>query len=182
MKRYGAILMDPPWKFETWSAKGKGRSPKYDTHGPVDILNIVGLLPAADDCALFMWVTDPLLKQGLELMSMLGFEYKTVGFTWVKTGKKSGTYPIGTGYWTRANPEMCLLGTIGKPQRRQTCAARGMPQLLMAPRREHSRKPDMIYSRIEALVPGPYLEIFARQRWEGWDAQGNEVEKFHADA
>ena len=172
---YGAILMDPPWRFETWSAKGRGRSPKYNTHGPASILNIVGGLPAADDCALFLWAIDPLLPQAFDLFRLLGFKYKTVAFTWAKTGKTPGVFPIGTGYWTRANPEMCLLGTRGKPQRQ----SKAVRQLIIAPRREHSRKPDEIYSRIERLVDGPYLEMFGRQKWPGWDQWGNEVEKFN---
>jgi MT-A70 len=80
-------------------------------------------------------------------------------------------FPIGCGYWTRANPEQCLLATRGHPSRR----SRGVRKLVVAPRREHSRKPDEIYERIEALCDGPYLEMFARHSRPGWAAWGTEV-------
>jgi N6-adenosine-specific RNA methylase IME4 len=79
------------------------------------------------------------------------------------------------GYYTRQQTELCLLATRGKPAVRD----RGVRQLIIAPRREHSRKPDEQYERIERLVDGPYLEMFARQKWPGWDSWGNEVEKFN---
>ena len=173
MKKYGAILSDPPWDFKTYSEKGKGRSAEkhYDIPSYQALREM--LIPAADDCILFMWVTDPLLLKGLSLMAAWGFEYKTVAFTWAKISKlHAEIYPMGCGYWTRANPEMCLLGTRGKPKR----LSAAVRQLIVAPRQEHSRKPDEVYGRIEALVGGPYLEMFARRPWPGWDAVGNEVD------
>ena len=128
---------------------------------------------AAPDCALFLWATDPSLPQALEVISAWGFAYKTVAFTWVKTTKDGSGFPIGCGYWTRANPEMCLLATRGRPQR----LSRSVRQLLFAPRREHSRKPDEAYTRIEALVSGPYLEMFARSRRQGWESWGIGVDE-----
>jgi N6-adenosine-specific RNA methylase IME4 len=130
-------------------------------------------IPAAEDCVLFMWAIDPMLPQAFELITAWGFTYKTVAFTWAKINE-SGKDPIGGGYWTRANPEMCLLATRGKPKRLNA----DVRQLLMAPRREHSRKP-AVHERIERLVGGPYLEMFARQERPGWDAWGNEVERFN---
>jgi N6-adenosine-specific RNA methylase IME4 len=81
---------------------------------------------------------------------------------------------VGMGYWTRANSEACLLATRGKPKRLNADVRQG----IIAPRREHSRKPDGIHARIERLVAGPYCELFARERRPGWDAWGNEVDKF----
>ena len=178
MKKYGAILADPPWDVKTYSAKGEGRtaSQHYDIPSYVELWEMD--IPAADDCVLFMWVTDPNLSEGLDLMRKWGFRYKTVAFTWAKTSnkyngpKESRAFPMGCGYWTRANPEMCLLGTRGKPKR----VSRAVRQLMIYPRQEHSRKPDQVYGRIEALVGGPYLEMFARSQWPGWDAVGNEVD------
>ncbi|KKK55097.1 hypothetical protein LCGC14_3077990, partial [marine sediment metagenome] len=149
---------------------------------------------AASDCALLLWVTDPMLPRALELVKAWGFCYKTVGFYWMKLNKNVGSYLTeppyrgpsaalwfsekdlftGLGYWTRANPEQCLLATRGHPRR----LARDVPRLVVAPRREHSRKPDEVRRRIERLLPGPYLELFARERAPGWDAWGDEVEKF----
>jgi N6-adenosine-specific RNA methylase IME4 len=78
------------------------------------------------------------------------------------------------GYWTRANTEPCLLATRGRPKRLNA----DVRQAIIEPRREHSRKPDGIHKRIERLVAGPYLELFARQQRPGWDVWGNEVDKF----
>ena len=171
---YGVILADPPWTFATYSRKGKGRS--AEAH--YDCMSLAGIkaLPvahwAAPDCALFLWATDPALPQALEVIDAWGFTYRTVAFTWAKTTKDGAGFPIGCGYWTRANPEQCLLATRGKPQR----LSRSVPQLILAPRREHSRKPDEVYGRIETLVSGPYLELFGRVRRAGWNSWGNEVE------
>ena len=164
---YGAILIDPPWQFETWSTKGKGRS--ADRHyktTPAEELEKLEI-PAADDAALFMWVVDAHMPEALKLIETWGFTYKTVAFIWVKPS-------IGLGYWSRKQAELCLLATRGKPKR----LSGGVRQIIEAPRREHSRKPDETYERIEQLVGGPYLEMFARQRWPGWDSWGNETGKF----
>ena len=130
---YGAILADPPWRFATYSQKGKGRSAEayYDCMALSDIeaLPLTGW--AAPDCALFLWATDPLLPQALKVIAAWGFVYKTVAFTWVKTTKDGTGFPIGCGYWTRANPELCILATKGRPQR----LSRSVPQLIVAPRR-----------------------------------------------
>ena len=104
-----------------------------------------------------------------------------MGFVWVK-GAGLPLFPedvraeMGMGYWTRANTEPCILATRGNPKRKDA----GVRQVILDKRREHSRKPDEIYSRIERLVEGPYLEMFARQRRQGWDAFGNEIDKFKA--
>jgi N6-adenosine-specific RNA methylase IME4 len=169
MVSYGAILSDPPWRFETFSDKGRGRSPKYRVERTPDLVRMPP--PAADNSALFLWTIDTHMQQALSLIKAWGFEYKTVAFIWVKP-------QMGLGYWTRKEAEICLMGTRGKPKR----VGRGVRQVIRAPRREHSRKPDEVYSRIEALVGGPYLEMFARQQWPGWDSWGNETGKFTAAA
>lgn len=170
-QKYGAILADPPWDFKAWSAKGTGRSAQqhYDTLPLSKLTSLPILNVAAKDCALFLWVVDSHLDQGIELMKQWGFVYKTIAFIWVKPS-------IGMGKWTRKMAEVCLLGTAGKPHR----LSAAVQQVVHAPRREHSRKPDEIYPRIEALVGGPYLEMFARQQWPGWDTWGDETEKFQA--
>ncbi len=180
---YRVVLADPPWQFRTYSAKGKGRT--ADAH--YDTLDLAGIkaLPvrewAAPDAVLLLWATDPLLPQALDVMTAWGFTYKTVGFYWAKLNKSAGglvfterDFFTGLGFWTRANPEPCLLGTRGKPKRRSA----GVAKLVVAPRREHSRKPDIVRERIEALMAGPYLEMFARTRRPGWDAWGNQAELF----
>jgi N6-adenosine-specific RNA methylase IME4 len=136
---------------------------------------------AADDCALFLWATDPLLPRAFELIQRWGFEYKTVAFYWVKlnsAARHDADYFTGLGYWTRANPEQCLLATRGKPPRR----ARDVKRLVVEKRREHSRKPDCVRERIERLVGGPYLELFARETKQGWDWWGNQASLFDQGA
>lgn len=178
-KKYGAILADPPWAFKTYSDLGLGRSAEahYDTMPLEDILKIPVTNWAADDCALFLWTTDTHLPQALKLIEAWGFEYKTVGFYWAKLNQDLKTFYMGMGHWTRSNPEQCLLATRGHPQRLDA----GVRKLITAPRREHSRKPDEVRSYIERLVPGPYLEMFARESKENWDCFGNQTSLFSED-
>ena len=182
-RQYAAIYADPPWQFATYSAKGRGRSP--DTHYSCLSLDELSALPvekwAAKDSALFLWTTDPMLSHALELIRAWGFTYKTVAFYWAKLNKAApGLYFTerdfftGLGFWTRANVEQCLLATRGSPRRK----AKDVRRLIVAPRREHSRKPDVVYDRIERLVGGPYLELFARTTKPGWDNWGDEVGLF----
>lgn len=133
---------------------------------------------ARRDCVLLCWATMPRLNQALETISKWGFEYKTAGFVWTKTYPVSKEKDVvGMGDWTRANVEICLLATTGKPSR----VSKGIRQLIRKPFQEeinspvtkHSQKPIEIYDRIEALLDGPYLEIFARNTRPGWISIGN---------
>lgn len=181
---YGAILADPPWTYETRSDKGKDRSPEM--HYDCMTLDEIKAMPvreiAAKDCVLFLWTIDTHVQHALDVIRAWGFTYKTRAFTWAKLNRGVGNQPVsspnnffvGMGFWTRANPEDCWLATRGQPKRQSG----GVRRLLIAERREHSRKPDEIYDRIEALVPGPYCELFSRTTRAGWDQMGNEVGKF----
>jgi len=182
---YGAILVDAPWRFQVWSELGAGRS--ADQHYDTMLLPELAELPvealAADDAVLFMWATWPMLPQALTLIERWGFTYKTCAFDWTKADasqiemfRDDADVQMGMGYWTRANTEPCLLATRGKPKRLNADVRQG----IIAPRREHSRKPDGIHERIERLVGGPYCELFARQSRPGWDVWGNEIGKFGA--
>jgi N6-adenosine-specific RNA methylase IME4 len=176
---YGAIYADPPWAFRNWSAKGTGRNavshydcPSFDKLAALPVAEL-----AAANCALFLWATDPLLPRAFDLLKAWGFEYKTVAFHWVKlnaASKHDADFFTGLGYWTRANPEQCLLATRGKPARN----AKDVRRLVVERRREHSRKPDCVRERIERLVAGPYLELFARETKQGWDCWGDQVALF----
>lgn len=169
-KRYRVIYADPPWTFATYSQKGKGRS--AEAHYDCMSLDEVKALPvadwAADDAILLLWATDPLLDRAFEVIRAWGFTYKTVGFYWVKENASGKGFFTGLGFWTRANPEQCLLATRGHPKRK----AADVKKLVVSPRREHSRKPDEIYGHIERLAEGPYLEMFARASRPGWDTWG----------
>ena len=126
----------------------------------------------ADDCVLFMWVTMPKLNECFELIKAWGFEFKTCAFTWIKMNKKSNSLFWGMGSWTRANAEICLIATKGKPKR----VSAGVHSVVMTPIEEHSKKPDEVRKRIVQLCGDvPRIELFARQYAEGWDCWGNEV-------
>lgn len=179
---FGAILADPPWHFDVW-AEGSARnaSSKYLTMSASDIALMPVSSLAADDCVLFMWMVWPRLHEAVEIIKSWGFTYKTCAFNWVKANAsqidmfRDDADPfVGMGYWTRANSEACLLATRGKQKRLNADVRQG----LIAQRREYSRKPDCIHERIERLVAGPYLELFARQSRPGWTCWGNEVGKF----
>lgn len=177
---YRLIYADPAWAFDNWSAKGEDRN--ANQHYPTMTVDEVAALPvgslASDHCALAMWVTDPLLDRALDVMKHWGFRFTTVLFTWTKE-KPSGAEHIGTGYYTRANPEMCLLGMIGSVP----VLDRGVRQWRHAPVREHSRKPDEFADDLDRLFGDvPRVELFARRRRAGWDSWGNQVDRFEAVA
>ena len=173
-KKYNIIYADPAWHFKTYSNKGEKRSAiqYYDCLNINDICKLPLNHIANDDCILFIWVIDSMLPEALQVIKKWNFKYKTVAFTWVKQNKKSNGYFTGMGYWTRCNPEQCLLATKGKPKR----LSKAVRQLIISKRQEHSRKPDEIRKRIIELCGDlPRIELFARQRVEGWDCWGNEV-------
>jgi N6-adenosine-specific RNA methylase IME4 len=171
--KYPVILADPPWEFKAWSKNigPNGRAPDkhYRTMATADIAKFV--LPAADNCALFMWAVWPTMPDALELIRAWGFEYKTIAWVWTKLNETSMGTHMGLGYYTRANTEPCLLAVRG----RMPVKAHDVQALIMSPVREHSRKPDEQYAKIERLYDGPYLEMFARRARPGWDAWGNEA-------
>jgi len=177
-KKYSVILADPPWDFKTYSDNGKDRS--ADRHYNVMTREEIQSLPvdkiANEDCVLLLWVTFPCLVEGIQLIEKWGFKYKTCAFSWAKKNKSNLGFHLGMGFWTRANTEICLLATKGKPKRKKTGA--GVRQLIVSPVRQHSRKPDEQYDRIEALLEGPYIELFSRCKRKGWSSWGLEVEKF----
>lgn len=171
--KYQIIYADPPWSFKTYSEKGKDRSPEkyYNTESIEEIKKIPIQDITDENCVLFMWATYPTLPQAFEVIKAWGFTYKTVAFTWTKITKNKKEF-IGLGYWTRANPEICLLATKGKPKRKSADVRNWITSII----REHSRKPDEIRDRIVRLLGDlPRIELFARQRTEGWSVWGNQV-------
>jgi N6-adenosine-specific RNA methylase IME4 len=186
---FRAILADPPWQFNSlWGGRPKKTDAGYasravDAHYDTLTIDQIAALPvaalAAEDCVLFMWTCWPVLQKSFAVLEAWGFTYKTCAFSWMKADPwrlfaDDKTPFAGMGYWTRANTEPCLLATRGKPKRR----AKDVRQGIIAPRREHSRKPDCVHERIQRLVDGPYLELFARAERPGWTTWGNEVGKF----
>jgi len=174
-QKYDVILADPPWNFETWDKKANSRTPSahYDVMSVDDICALPIADLAAENCALFMWAVWPRIFDAERVINAWGFRYRTLGFEWVKLNKSGMGFHIGLGYYTRANPEPCLLAVKGTMK----VATRSERNLIVTPIREHSRKPDEQYGKIERLYPGrKYLELFARHPRQGWAAFGNEVE------
>ena len=174
-KKYKIIYADPPWQYRVYSKKGQGRSAEnhYHTMNIKDIMALPVDKIADKDCILFLWITFPCLKEGIEVMERWGFKYKTCGFNWVKRNKKKNTYFMGLGFWTRSNSEVCLIGTKGQPKR----VSKSVSQICDARIMEHSRKPAEIRERIVELCGElPRIELFARDKVKGWDSLGDEID------
>jgi len=175
-QKFSIILADPPWRFKVWSREtGCGRA--ADAHYPTMELDDLKRLPiwkiAAENCALFLWTPPPLLQEGLEVIKSWGFKFKTVAFTWIKLNKKSGGLFFGMGYWTRANPEFCLLATKGQIKR----VNKSVHSVIISPIRKHSQKPPEVRERIVRLLgPLPRIELFAREICKGWVSVGDEID------
>lgn len=179
--KYKIIYADPPWAYKVWSDKGAGRSAEsyYTTMEDVSKIDISGI--ADKDCVLLMWATFPCLQEALKLGKDWGFTYKTVAFVWVKKNPKSYSNFVGMGYYTRANAEICLLFTKGKPLKRHSKAVQ---QVIEHKIGKHSQKPNEARKRIVQLFGDvPRVELFARTRdgmfgddeYLGWDVFGNQV-------
>ncbi len=176
---YGVIMADPPWAFRLFSDKGDRKSPQ--AHYRCMGLDAIKALPvrdlAAPDCALLLWATWAMLPDAMATLAAWGFAYKT-GEPWAKQSSTGRGWAFGTGYIFRNASEPLLVGTRGRPP----VLSRGVRGLIVAPVREHSRKPDEVYTQAERLYPGPRVELFARQRRPGWDCWGNETDKFEEAA
>jgi len=174
MEKYSVIYADPPWTYRVWSSKGAGRS--AESHYPTMSIEDIRALPVAGladkDCALFLWVTFPTLREAMTVLDAWGFTYKTVAFVWIKENRQTPSLFWGLGYWTRSNAEVCILATKGSPKR----FSAGVHQVIMSPIEQHSKKPDETRDRIVKLMGDvPRVELFARQTAPGWDVWGNEV-------
>lgn len=187
--KYGVIMADPPWQFSTFSEAGEGRnaSQHYETMCLDWIKSLRVDHLAADHCAMFLWGVSPRLRDVISVMDAWGFRFSRKAFCWAKTTKSAVSNPtlpiddpsnwrMNLGYTTRANTEDCWLGLIGSPKRLRA----DIRELIVAPQREHSRKPDEAFDRAGALYGGWRLELFSRQEREGWDTWGNETGKFES--
>lgn len=180
-KKYDIIYADPPWNYKMISKNFSRQFTKkknnflpvvsaedhYNCMTNQDIMNLPVEDITKDDCLLFMWVTSPHLDIGLKVIHNWGFEYKTIAFVWYKEATNSGFY-------TMSQCEICLVGKKGNiPKPR---GARNARQFLSEKRTVHSAKPDEIRNRITSMFPTQKkIELFARKKYPGWDAWGNEV-------
>lgn len=184
-KHFRCVVADPAWRFKSNSVAKPGRNPMR--HYKCMSLGEIAALPVgdvvADDAALFLWITGPFLAIGahIPIMKAWGFKPSGMGFVWIKLNLhaaslffiKSDLF-FGGGFTTRKNAEFCLIGKRGRSVRRDA----GVSEIIVEARREHSRKPEESYSRIERYSSGPYLELFGRQERPNWIVRGDEVGKF----
>lgn len=175
---YQIIYADPPWSYKDKAAAGKrGAAFKYDCLSFDEILcfELNGLSVrriGSTDAALFLWSTGPMMAEARLIMEGWGFAYKNIAFTWVKR-TKHGKLHWGMGNYTRSNPEFCLLGIRGKMKR----LSASVHSIIEAPVGKHSAKPPETRDRIVRLFGDlPRIELFARERCPGWDADGLELE------
>jgi N6-adenosine-specific RNA methylase IME4 len=194
MKKYQIIYCDPPWAFKTYSDKGKEKSPEQ--HYTCMNLTDIQMLPineiADDNCILLLWVTFPLLQEGLDTIKKWGFTYKTCAFNWFKRNKQAESWFWGLGYYTRSNTELCLLATKGKPLNRESKAVHQVietdnpfnfldkqyhdTEYISSIIEKHSKKPDIARDRIVELFGDlPRIELFAREKCDGWDSLGYDL-------
>ena len=174
--KYNIIYADPPWQYKVFH-KSDAAHGAAESHYRTMTLDEIKALPvqdlAAENCALFLWVTPPLIVEATKpVMDAWGFRYINKAFTWVKLNK-NGTPFVSLGHYTRGNTEDCFLGLRGRMVRKSA----SVQQLIMAPRGEHSAKPPETRDRIVQLFGDlPRIELFARTKTPGWDVWGNEVE------
>ncbi|MGM5009990.1 MT-A70 family methyltransferase [Rhizobium sp. 969_B3_N1_2] len=168
-------MADPPWKMQEWSDNGdksKSTQSKYRLM-PLDEIKAMPVLDlAAPDCLLWLWATNPMLPQALDVLHAWGFTFATAG-SWMKT-TRNGKRAFGTGYIFRTSNEPILIGKRGGPKTTRSVRS-SFPGLA----REHSRKPEEGYREAERLMPrARRLELFSRTHRAGWTTWGDEVGKF----
>jgi site-specific DNA-methyltransferase (adenine-specific) len=182
MKKYQIIYADPPWFYNKRNLFGKdgkrnnfawGATNHYSVMKTKDICALPIRNIVDENCILFLWATFPRLIDATSVITAWGFEYKTVGFVWIKTMKNGGIRMDGLGNYTMSNAEICLIATKGKVHRENT----GVKQIILHQKTRHSEKPAEVRTRIVKLMGDlPRIELFARQKTEGWTCIGNDID------
>lgn len=173
-QKFSLIYADPPWQFTDKCNSGKrGACHKYPVMKLADLKALPVPTLAAKDCLLAMWWVSAMPKEAIELAEAWGFEVKVMlGFDWVKV-TETGKPAFGMGHYTRAGAEACLFAVKGGPK----IVNRSVRQVITSPLRKHSQKPDEARDRlVQMLGDVSRIELFARERFEGWEAFGNQVE------
>lgn len=169
MSKYRIIYADPPWS-DGGRNDARGIKSKYPTMETEELCNFPIKNLAEEDCFLFIWVVSARLKDAFKVIEAWGFEYKTIAFVWIKTTNQN-TFYYGMGNWTRSNAELCLIATKGNCKRINA----DVNQIVKAPRKEHSKKPNEVREKILRLCGDlPRIELFARTKVHGWDVWGND--------
>jgi len=169
--KYKTILADPPWKEDGGSRGAQHHYPLMRTTEIIALKKMVDDI-ADVDCHLYLWVTNRFLEDGLRVIKEWGFRYIQL-LIWIKPS-------IGIGQYFRGASEPCLFAARGKAlfkNRDNGIGISDTPTIFYARKSGHSKKPQMFYSIIEKVSFPPFMELFARQRREGWDAWGNEIEQ-----
>jgi len=171
---YDVIYADPPWQYSNALPQWGAAETHYRTMSMEELCNIK--IPVADNAALFLWVTNPFLRDAFQVIDAWGFEYKT-NLVWVKDKLKKP----GSGFWIRGRHELLFICGRGSFLPDQTGkhpigSVIEEPVVLNDPVQEHSRKPERVYELIEYLYPGRrYLELFARNSHKHWTSWGDEI-------
>ena len=172
MKKYQIILADPPWAYRNMGNIQATANSHYLTMNNEDICKLNVDLITDDNCILFLWATFPKIQEALDVIKAWGFEYKTVGFNWIKKNKNGGNF-FGVGWYTKSNAEVCLIGVKGKAPK----ISNSISSIIETVRERHSKKPDIVRDKIvEFCGDIPRIELFARERTKGWDVLGDEID------
>ena len=177
-RKFKTVLADPPWQFQNRTGKVAPEHKRLSRYGTLTLEDIKALPvaeAAADTAHLYLWVPNALLPDGLAVMQAWGFQYKS-NIIWQKIRKDGGPDGRGVGFYFRNFTELLLFGTRGK-NARTLQAGRTQVNIMNTRKREHSRKPDEQYPLITSCSPGPYLEMFARGKREGWAIWGNQADE-----
>lgn len=182
-KKYSVIYADPPWSYyndssvfpDCTTSRGM-RRPPYPVLSSKDICSIPVASICSQDALLFIWTTDYHLNKCLEVINSWGFTYKTIGFVWAKKNKKGEQVCFMGAYTMKSGVEICLLATKGK-NAHKLVKKHNVRAFIESPRLHHSKKPDEVRDRIKLLVGEEVkcIELFARDRYSGWDSWGNEI-------
>jgi N6-adenosine-specific RNA methylase IME4 len=175
---FSTILVDPPWRFQNRTGKMAPEHRRLRRYRTMDVTEIRALPVAryaADKSHLYLWCPNALLEDGLSILKAWGFTYKT-NLVWLKIRKDGGPDGRGVGFYFRNVTELLLFGVRGKL--RTLAPGRRQVNVIARRKREHSRKPDEQYALIEQCSPGPFLELFARERAPGWTSWGDEVDSY----
>jgi N6-adenosine-specific RNA methylase IME4 len=170
--KYSIIYSDPPWQYQNYNyattkdgTKAKrGIVKEYPVMTVQDIKNLPVKDISNDNSILFLWVTFPLLEEGLDVIKAWGFKYKTIGFNWVKRNKNKDSWFWGMGNWTRSNSELCLIGVRGKPKK----ISSRIHSIIDTPIEKHSKKPDIVRDKIIELCGNlPRIELLDKKPMAG---------------
>lgn len=172
---FPTILIDPPWRFTNRTGKVAPEHKRLHRYSTMSMDEIASLpIPelAADKSHLYLWCPNAFLLEGLQIMQVWGFTYKT-NIVWYKIRKDGGPDGRGVGFYFRNVTELVLFGIKGKM--RTLAPGRSQVNVIVKRKRKHSQKPDELYDIIEQCSSAPYLELFAREHREGWEQRGDQL-------